>query len=183
MRGDRGDQACRCRRGVPETSALSDGGGGTALALHQLNIFPGAERERRLRRKFGLQPPLGLFLDGVDPVIEFGLGLVALPARLDQGDVGETAQRQFALDAAASIAKAPEQGAGWLHQQIQAVRIGHLVGTLCRSQRPVLHNPIIAPIASGRRGLAMGPICVSDDRPSPIFSAAARSAKPLAKRS
>ena len=90
MRGD------RCNRTLgdaieefEEPARLLDGGGGTSLPLHLLDIFPGDERERCLRRQFGLQPPLALFLDGIDPVIEFGLGLVALPARLHQGDIGK----------------------------------------------------------------------------------------------
>lgn len=98
------------------------------------------QREGGLRGELGLQPALTLLLDRIDPVIEFRLGLVSLPARLHQGDIGEAAQRKFPLDAAAPVAKAPEQGAGRLHQQVQSIDISNLIGSLCRFQRPNLHH-------------------------------------------
>jgi|GEM_PF-4872128 hypothetical protein len=61
--------------------------------------FPGDGLERRLCRQPGLEAPLALFLDRIDPVMGFGLELTARPAC--------PKQREFAPHAAAPVAKAP----------------------------------------------------------------------------
>ena len=55
MRGDRGYWALGdAVEKFKEPARFLDGGGGTALTLHFLDIFPGDECERCLCRQFGL---------------------------------------------------------------------------------------------------------------------------------
>ena len=94
MGGDRGYRAFGdAVEEFEKPARLLDRGRGASLPLHLLDIFLRHQREGGLRGEFGLQAALTLLLGRVDPVIEFGLGLVALPTRLDQGDIGETVQR------------------------------------------------------------------------------------------
>jgi hypothetical protein len=115
--------------------------------------FPGDGREWRLCRQPGLEAPLALFLDRIDPVMGFGLDLAARPACLKQ--------REFAPDAAAPVAKAPDGCTGRYRPSTSATLWGRSAGlgaricaTVSMGPRPrTVRGPMIrGPFCVGHRG-------------------------------
>lgn len=95
--------------------------------------FPGDGLERRLCRQPGLEAPLALFLDRIDPVMGFGLEFTARPAC--------PKQREFAPDAAAPVAKAPDGCTGRYKPLTSASLWGRSAGLGARIRTTVSMGP------------------------------------------
>ena len=105
---------------------LLEGGGRLSLALHLLDIFLGHQPESGLRREFGLQPALTLFLYRIDPVDELRACLVTLSPRLLKRHVWKGTERQLPFVAQDFVAKSPKEHPGRLNDQKEPVSVWNL---------------------------------------------------------